>query len=94
MLQRPKTAAGLAIPDLYLHYLAGQLKHLRTWVTQEQETRVEEYLLNKMQVGDLLVGLEITDLRRAFPLLKLARSVWKEAKKLTGFNDIPPETAL
>lgn len=96
-LQRPNTAAGLAIPDLYLYYLAGQLKHLRTWVVDEREMRVEKYLLNKMQVGDLLVGLEIAELRRTgikIPLLKLARSVWKEVKKLTGYRDIPPEISL
>lgn len=50
-----------------------------------------------MQVDDLLVGLETSDLRRVgvrIPLLKLARTVWKEAKKMTGYADIPPETAL
>lgn len=61
-LQRPNTAAGLAVPDLYLYYLAGQLKHLRTWVVKERETRVEKYLLKKMQVEDFLVGLEIAEL--------------------------------
>lgn len=32
-LQRPKSEAGMALPDFYLYYLAGQLKYLAPWLS-------------------------------------------------------------
>lgn len=82
-LQRPKTDAGLALLNIYLYHLAGQLEHLRTWVTQEQRDGVERHLLEKLQVEDLMIGLEVKTIslpRVKIPMMTLARAVWREAK--------------
>lgn len=96
-LQRPKTEAGLALPDMYMYYLAGQLRHLRNWLIQEQSLGVEKHLLNIIQAENLLIGLEVrgTQLPRVkIPMLSLIQSVWREAKKLTRFKDIPSKLPM
>lgn len=40
---------GMALPDIYLYYLAGQLEYLRAWVTPEQSVGGESSIGN---IGD------------------------------------------
>lgn len=49
--------AGAALLDIYLYYLAGQLRHLQKWIAQEQGEGVERYLLKIVGVDELLVRL-------------------------------------
>lgn len=77
-LQRMKPEAGVTLPNMYLYYLAGQLKHLQRWVSQEQSKGVKGYLLKIFKVNDFLVGLEAQSLMLSkvkIPIVTLRRLV-------------------
>lgn len=95
-LQRPKSEAGMALPDLHLYYLAGQLKYLSPWLAPLPPARPERHLAQYSRVSVLWPLLENASVSGVplLPIQRVARQVWKEARKIVGFQDIPDDTPL
>lgn len=79
----------MALPNLYYYYLARQLCHLTDWLIPTMLAVVESYLAYVLKIKHLLVALEapLTALgERHIPILTLAHTVWRKAKRITDFK--------
>ena len=96
-LQRAKTEAGMALPNIYRYYLAGQLKHLTGWIVPVTLQMVESHLAHVLQIDNLLIALEapLNKLKyKQIPMLTLARTIWREAKLIEGNTQINMDLPL
>lgn len=95
-LQRPKDVAGVALPDLFLYYLAGQVRSIRSWFLDVSLPNSEAHLAHVLGVDNLLTLVEAPHLyaRQMLPIHRLACQVWKQAKQVSGFTDMTAELPL
>lgn len=93
-LQCPKCDARMALPDLYLYYLASQLKYLAHWLNSHPPERPELHLAQHSNLSILWPILEGSMVSGAalLPIHKVARQVWKEARRVACYQDIPVDT--
>lgn len=96
-LQRPKhLGGGDALPDLFLYYVAGQLRLLRRWFTDASLPSSEAHLAHSLEISNMRSLLKYPHLYNAklLPIRWLANKVWKHSKTLTCFNDIVADMSL
>ncbi|CAJ0965832.1 unnamed protein product [Ranitomeya imitator] len=95
-LQRPKQGGGAALPDFYLYYLAGQAKAINKWMPNNSLPNSESHLLHGARADCPLGFLELEKVNAPclLQLHRLARSIWRQIKKVTGFVDVVAEMPL
>lgn len=95
-LQRPKDLAGVALPDLFLYYIAGQFRIIRSWFLDGMLPNSEAHLAYVLHIDNFWPLLEYPQLfaKNMLPVHRLACQVWKQAKTVLGFTDIMADLSL
>lgn len=83
-LQRLKVLAGGALPDLFLYYIAGQFRIIRSWFLGDSLPNSEAHLAYILHIDTFWPLLEYPHLftRNMLPVHRLTCQVWKQAKTL------------
>lgn len=95
-LQRPKHLGGTALPDLFIYYVAGQLRLIRGWFSDAPLPNSEAQLACILGIQNMWPLLEYPHLYTAklLPIHRLALQIWKHSKSITHFNDIIADMPL
>ncbi|XP_044161200.1 uncharacterized protein LOC122946001 isoform X1 [Bufo gargarizans] len=97
VLCRPRDEVGMSLPDLYLYYLSGQLRQLKSWISSDGTlARAEKQLAVFLDIPSLWPVLEQPKLfgRLLLPVHKLAVQVWEDGKKLHFHIGLTTEVPL
>lgn len=101
-LQRPKESRGLALPNLWLYYLASQLQHLIGMFppSGEAQIRVQSFahklLLHTVGRGPVPMALEALAFakpHKKYPTFSLIQKIWNKAKYIQnadGYTEYSP----
>lgn len=80
----------MALPDLYLFYLAGQLKYLGPWTSTAIPVAPESHLASHEYIHLVAHSRKSTVSQQSLlPIHKVAQKAWSEAKSIAQYYDIP-----
>lgn len=88
-LQHPNQLARMALLDLFLYYIAGQFRILRSWFLDEQLPPFQAHLAHVLNIRSFWSLLKYPHLftKNLLPIHKLACQVWKQAEAISNFTD-------